>query len=185
MLLFLCCVSSSRLTRWKMAENQKTAADQWRRIWDTVCLPAPVHLPSSFFFFPSSSEVGWEVLWCASVYSTHAFWRWESWMRGFQCVWVCWHTRASLGCLRGHKDVQVCVCVHVHSFWGTLFRLVWLGVELIFVVLEVRAVCQQWGSREPGVSSVDSIFPHPLHPLHPALMEKRQICKYYTDTHIL
>lgn len=145
----------------------------------------PRALAFLLFFFPPSSlksdEKCYDVRLCIRLMpfgDVRAGWG------GFS-VWVCWHMRASQGCFRGHKDVQVCVCVHVHSFWGTLFCLVWLGVELIFVVFEVRAVCQQWGSREPRVSSVDSIFPHHLHSLHPALIEKRQICKYYTDTHIL
>ena len=67
-------------------------------------------------------------------------------MRGFSvlahaCVpWVLpWTQRCSSVC--------ACVCIpfEEHYFaWSDS------GVELIFVVLEVRAVCQQWGSWEPG-----------------------------------
>lgn len=74
--------------------------------------------------------------------------------------WPCYDV-----CLRIHLTpsrceswIRVCVCVCMQSFEGTPFPLVTLGVELIFVVLEVGVGVSTVGSQEAGNSSDDSIF---------------------------
>lgn len=75
-------------------------------------------------------------------------------------------THASPASSNSCTDVAVCVCVH--SF-EELFPLAWLGVELIFVVLEMRAMCQQQKAGRPGLvettlfSSIS--LPHSFPPL--------------------
>lgn len=132
-------------------DGSRPAKEDLRR-----CLSAsPRALVSPFFSLPFKS-----VLWCLSAYSSHAF-EMSELDKGLcvcvgTCVCVCvpwvlsWTRRCS----------SVCVCAFL---WGTLFPLVRLGVELIFVVLEVRVACQQSEVRSPGTVRMTPFSSH-VHP---------------------
>lgn len=103
----------------------------------------------------------------------------------FICVSVSllWDVRAGWGFVCVCAGTYVCpldaliadVRVYASAFlWGTLFPLAWLGVELIFVVLEMRVVCQQQKVGSPGLVEM-TLFSSLsiLHPFHPSFIERR------------
>lgn len=78
----------------------------------------------------------------------------EGWMRvlcACECFWwvsVLAHVWA-VSLSRRSSSACVCVCLYIPL--RNTIPMVSLGVELIFVVLDVRAPCQQQGVRSPGI----------------------------------